>query len=146
MVVTNNEVDKIGVNGDSRVNRKTAIINGKTYGYLIAEPDAGYTRKFILRRCTQIHGLPDLSMGWRYQIPHLLKLGFHVIAPNCTGYGRSDAPEDSLEPYTFKSQAIDFHELCKLLGCKDVIVGAHDWACMIAYRFASNSPPSLPNG
>lgn len=32
MVVTNNEVDKIGVNGDPRVNRKTAIINGKTYG------------------------------------------------------------------------------------------------------------------
>lgn len=86
-------------------------------------------------------------MGWRYQIPYLLKLGFRVICPDCIGYGRSvsvlpylviepfranhslsqDAPEDSLEPYTFKSQAIDFYELCKPLGCKDVVVGGHDW-------------------
>jgi soluble epoxide hydrolase/lipid-phosphate phosphatase len=86
-------------------------------------------------------------MGWRYQIPHLLKLGFRVVAPDCIGYGRSvsdlamfaiqrfdfnrsmfqDAPEGSLESYTFKSQAIDFHELCVSLGCRDVVVGAHDW-------------------
>jgi pimeloyl-ACP methyl ester carboxylesterase len=38
---------------------------------------------------TQIHGFPDLSIGWRYQIPHILKLGFRVIAPDCIGYGRS---------------------------------------------------------
>lgn len=87
-------------------------------------------------------------MGWGYQIPHLLKICFRVIAPDCIKYGRSvrellmivadplsrvdklpfqDALEDSLEPYTFKSQAIDFHELCKSLGCNDVVVGAHDW-------------------
>jgi hypothetical protein len=45
-----------------------------------------------------------------------------------------DAPEDSLEPYTFKSQAIDFHELCQSLGCKDVVVGAHDWYASITIK------------
>lgn len=38
-----------------------------------------------------------------------------------------DAPTDSIEPYTFKSHAVDFHELCKSLGCENVVVGAHDW-------------------
>lgn len=81
---------------------------------MIAEPDAGFAHTIILVRRimhpqrllrstsgqlqpqkaditagTQIHGFPDLSMGWRYQIPHLLKLGFRVIAPDCIGYGRS---------------------------------------------------------
>jgi len=35
----------------------------------------------------QIHGWPDLSMGWRYQIPHLVELGFRVVAPDMMGYG-----------------------------------------------------------
>lgn len=37
----------------------------------------------------QIHGFPDLSMGWRYQIPTLLNLGLRVVAPDCMGYGRT---------------------------------------------------------
>ncbi|KUL86239.1 hypothetical protein ZTR_08412 [Talaromyces verruculosus] len=123
-------LDKITVTGDSRIRSEVALLNGKSYGYLIAEPESGLI----------IHGFPDLSMGWRYQIPHLLKLGFRVVCPDCIGYGRSDAPTDSLEPYTNKSQADDFYELCKSLGCMHVVVGAHDWGCCIAYRFALEYP------
>lgn len=32
MAGTGNEVDKVDVNGDSRVSRKIAFINGKIYG------------------------------------------------------------------------------------------------------------------
>lgn len=35
----------------------------------------------------QIHGWPDLSMGWRYQIPLLVDMGFRVVAPDMMGYG-----------------------------------------------------------
>lgn len=35
----------------------------------------------------QIHGWPDLSMGWRYQIPLLVDMGFRVLAPDMMGYG-----------------------------------------------------------
>jgi hypothetical protein len=38
---------------------------------------------------SQIHGFPDISMGWRYQIPMLLSLGLRVVAPDCMGYGRT---------------------------------------------------------
>lgn len=135
MASINEHLDKIAVNGDSRIRRESANINGKTYGYLIAEPEAAFTRTLFL-----IHGFPDLSMAWRYQIPLFLKQGFRVVAPDCIGYGRSDAPTDSIEPYTFKSHAVDFHELCKSLGCENVVVGAHDWGCAIAYRFALEYP------
>lgn len=37
----------------------------------------------------QIHGFPDLSMGWRYQIPVLVEMGFRVVGPDCMGYGRT---------------------------------------------------------
>lgn len=35
MAGTNYQVDKIDVNGDSSVSRKTAVINGKTYGKVV---------------------------------------------------------------------------------------------------------------
>jgi soluble epoxide hydrolase/lipid-phosphate phosphatase len=37
----------------------------------------------------QIHGFPDLAMGWRYQIPFLIEEGFRVVAPDTLGYGRT---------------------------------------------------------
>ena len=41
----------------------------------------------LLANALQIHGWPDLSMGWRYQIPLLVNLGFRVVAPDMMGYG-----------------------------------------------------------
>ncbi|CAK1364338.1 unnamed protein product [Cercospora beticola] len=99
-------------------------------GYLLAEPEARFIHTIIL-----IHGFPDLSAGWRYQIPFFVEHGFRVIVPDCIGYGRSDAPTDSLQPYTFKSQVDDFYELCKSLGCESVIVAGHDWGSIMATHF-----------
>ena len=36
MASTDNQVDKIDVDGDSRVSWKTAVINGKTYGTVVS--------------------------------------------------------------------------------------------------------------
>ncbi|EAU30132.1 predicted protein [Aspergillus terreus NIH2624] len=53
---------------------------------------------------------------------------------------KKDAPTDSIGPYTFKSLADDFVSLAKQLGCVNIIVGGHDWGCMIAYRMATWHP------
>jgi pimeloyl-ACP methyl ester carboxylesterase len=42
-----------------------------------------------MRNAIKIHGWPDLSMGWRYQINSLLDLGLRVVAPDMMGYGRT---------------------------------------------------------
>ncbi|KAG2413081.1 hypothetical protein HFD88_010640 [Aspergillus terreus] len=129
--ITFNNVDSIKVENDPRVQYHTTQINGKTYGYLLAEPEGGYKNTVLL-----IHGFPNLSISWRRQIPTLLSMGFRVICPDCIGYGASDAPKDTLAPYTMKSHADDFKELIRSLSCEKVIVGGFDWGALLAYRLA----------
>jgi pimeloyl-ACP methyl ester carboxylesterase len=40
-----------------------------------------------------LHGWPDSAHLWRNQIPFLVNNGFHAIAPDLRGFGRSDRPE-----------------------------------------------------
>ncbi|RDW79175.1 alpha/beta fold hydrolase [Aspergillus mulundensis] len=74
-------------------------------------------------------------MGWRYQIPLFINKGYRVIAPDCLGYGRTDAPLD-LNAYSHKSCADDIKELANQLGASKIILGGHDWGAALAYRVA----------
>ena len=38
-----------------------------------------------------LHGFPETSYAWCYQIPELAKK-YHVIAPDLRGYGETDKP------------------------------------------------------
>lgn len=51
--------------------------------YLIGLPDNGKFKATIFL----IHGWPDLSIGWRYQIPSLIEYGMRVVVPDMIGYG-----------------------------------------------------------
>lgn len=115
---------------DPAVAHKTALLNGYTYGYLHALPPSPKRGTIVL-----IHGFPDLSFGWRYQIPHLSSLGFEVIAPDCLGYGRSDSPPTAnIAAYTYRRIADDIEALCSQLGISSIILGGHDWGGAIVYR------------
>ncbi|KAL1655739.1 hypothetical protein SLS61_001763 [Didymella pomorum] len=81
-------VQPIRPNGDERIQHKTAVLNGFTYHYLYAVPNSGKWIDTVFL----IHGWPDLSMGWRYQIPLLVHLGFRVVAPDMMGYGETVTP------------------------------------------------------
>ncbi|OJD23955.1 hypothetical protein ACJ73_04695 [Blastomyces percursus] len=131
--------DKISVAGDSRIQHCTAVLNGTTYGYLLSLPEGGKYKATVFL----IHGFPDISMGWRYQIPALTKLGFRVVAPDCMGYGRTEAPEFSEESavrYGFKQCADDMKELARQLGTSQIILGGHDWGGSAVYRIALYYP------
>ncbi|OQE44717.1 hypothetical protein PENCOP_c002G04439 [Penicillium coprophilum] len=124
-------VDKIQVSGDSRVEYKTATLNSHNYSYLLSQPKSGQYRATVFL----IHGFPDLSMGWRYQIPMLVDMGLRVVAPDCLGYGRTDAADD-FAPYSHKSCAADIKALATHLGETQIILGGHDWGAALAYRIA----------
>ena len=52
------------------------------------------------------HGWPELSYSWRHQIPAIAAAGFHVVAPDMRGFGRTSAPAD-IGAYTiFDTSAI----------------------------------------
>ena len=81
---------------------------------------------------TQIHGWPDLALGWRNQISFLAEeYGFRVVCPDLPGFGETDAPqvppEESLSFYSFKRVADDVRELARRLGCARIVLGGHDW-------------------
>ena len=38
------------------------------------------------------HGFPELGYSWRHQLPALAAAGYHVLAPDQRGYGRSSRP------------------------------------------------------
>ena len=40
------------------------------------------------------HGWPELSYSWRHQIPAIAAAGYHVVAPDMRGFGRTSAPAD----------------------------------------------------
>jgi hypothetical protein len=44
------------------------------------------------------HGFPELAYSWRHQIPAIAAAGYHVVAPDQRGYGRSSRPE-AIEDY-----------------------------------------------
>lgn len=65
-------------------------------------------------------------MGWRFQVPALIRAGFRVVVPDMCGYGSTDAP-DQLERYSFKGAADDMAELARQLGASRIVLGGHDW-------------------
>ncbi|PKS11947.1 hypothetical protein jhhlp_001243 [Lomentospora prolificans] len=125
-------VDKL-VPNDPRVQSKTATIRGKTYHYLLAEPSTSPPVDTVIL----LHGFPDLSFGWRYQVPALLALNLRVIIPDNLGYGGTDAPVE-VEPYSLKSLSDDIAGLiAHVCGTGvSVIVGGHDWGAGLAWRLA----------
>ena len=40
-----------------------------------------------------LHGWPEHSITWRFQMSHFAKPGYRVWAPNLRGYGNSDKPK-----------------------------------------------------
>lgn len=128
--------DKLQVN-DPRVKYASLEVRGKSYGYIQGEPtDVKHIGTMLL-----IHGFPDLSFGWRYQIPHLLALGYRIIAPDVLGYGRTDAPGD-VTAYTTHSVADDIAALARSLLDPDekCIVGGHDMGGETAWTLARRHP------
>lgn len=126
-------VDKITPT-DPRIKYQTTNLNGVTYNYILSEPQGKVINTIFL-----IHGWPDLSLGWRYQIPFLTSLDLRVVAPDMMGYGGTDAPS-SPTFYTFKRAADDIAELAKQMGLSSIILGGHDWGGAVVYRIAMRYP------
>jgi pimeloyl-ACP methyl ester carboxylesterase len=124
---------------DPRVEHRYATLNGQKYHYLYAVPRSGdYQHTVFL-----IHGWPDLSIGWRYQIPLLVDMGMRVVAPDMMGYGETDAPKvppNSIKLYGLKRASDDIAALAKEVNAPKIILGGHDWGGFVVWRAAQWYP------
>ncbi len=72
--------------------RQIANVNGMTVHIL----EAGYEtpgRPAVLL----LHGFPELAYSWRKVMPPLAAAGYHVIAPDQRGFGRTTGWDDSYD-------------------------------------------------
>ncbi|MCP1375180.1 alpha/beta fold hydrolase [Dyella lutea] len=78
-----------------------------------------------------LHGFPDLAYGWRFLLPVLAASGYHVVAPDLRGYGRTtgwqDAYDTPLAPFSLLNMARDTLALVSALGYRQAatVIG-HD--------------------
>lgn len=97
-----------------------------------------------------LHGFPDLAYGWRHLMPILAGAGYHVVAPDQRGYGRTTGWENgydvALEPFSLLNMARDAVALVSALGCRRtaMIVG-HDIGSPIAAYCALARPDMFPS-
>lgn len=86
-----------------------------------------------------LHGWPESWYSWRHQLPALSAAGYHVVAPDVRGYGRSEKPEP-VEAYRMSALLDDFTGLLDGLGEKSAVVVGHDWGAAIAWTCAALRP------
>lgn len=127
--------------------------------------EAGFETKG--RRCILLlHGFPELAFSWRKVMPALAAAGYHVIAPDQRGYGRttgwSAEYDGDLVPFSLLNLVRDALALVSAFGYRQADVVGHDfgspvsaWCALIrpdVFRSVTmmsapfGGPPPLPFG
>jgi pimeloyl-ACP methyl ester carboxylesterase len=112
-----------------------------------------------------LHGFPELAYSWRKVMRPIAAAGYHVIAPDVRGYGRTSGTDvrydDDLAPFRALNQVRDMLGLVSAFGYRSVaaVIG-HDqgsplaaWCALVrpdVFRAVTmmsapfGGPPSLP--
>jgi pimeloyl-ACP methyl ester carboxylesterase len=86
-----------------------------------------------------VHGWPELSISWRHQLPVFAGLGFHAVAPDMRGYGRSSVYPNTSD-YCQEQIVADMIELLDHLGAEKAIWVGHDWGAPVVWSLAQQYP------
>lgn len=86
-----------------------------------------------------LHGFPESWYSWRHQFAPLAAAGYHAVAPDMRGYGKSDRP-DAIDAYNQVEVVNDIIGLIDALGCETAVVIGHDWGAPTAWSCALHHP------
>jgi pimeloyl-ACP methyl ester carboxylesterase len=140
--------------------RAVANVNGLTVHMLEAGYESSGRPPILL-----LHGFPELAYSWRKVMLPLASAGYHVIAPDQRGYGRTTGWDNSYDadpdPFRLLNMVRDATGLVYALGHRSVaMVVGHDagapvasWAALVRpdiFRSVTilsspfEGPPSVP--
>lgn len=80
-----------------------------------------------------VHGWPESWYSWRHQLSALADAGYHAVAPDMRGYGKSDKP-DAVEAYDIKQVTADIAGIVDALGEESAILIGHDWGSIVTWN------------
>jgi pimeloyl-ACP methyl ester carboxylesterase len=87
-----------------------------------------------------LHGFPELAYSWRHQVAALGAAGFHVVAPDLPGYGRSDKPDVTYDCEWINASLIGLVDAC---GHERAVVAGHDWGGILVWTMARQYPSRI---
>jgi pimeloyl-ACP methyl ester carboxylesterase len=119
--------------------RYVSNINGLTFHVL----EAGFEERG--RPCVLLlHGYPELAYGWRKAMLPLAMAGFHVLAPDMRGYGRTTGWDDSYDgdvfPFRLTNLVRDALGLVSAFGYRSAAVVGRDAGSPVAAYCALMRP------
>ncbi|EOD52623.1 Epoxide hydrolase [Neofusicoccum parvum] len=117
-------------------NTFTHADNKHTTFYWSAGPPSGPLLIFV-------HGWPANGETWKPQLLALAALGFHTIAPDCRGYGRSSAPpvgKGGVRGYALEQHVGDLRALLAHLDRDRAVWVGHDWGAALVWGLAAHHP------
>lgn len=86
-----------------------------------------------------LHGFPELAWSWRNQIDDLARHGWHVIAVDQRGYGRT-GPHGDLASYGMRNLALDIVDMLDTMDIERAVVIGHDFGGVVAWTLARDHP------
>ncbi|HEX7037569.1 MAG TPA: alpha/beta hydrolase [Pseudomonadales bacterium] len=89
-----------------------------------------------------LHGFPESWYSWRHQLAPLADAGYHAVALDMRGYGKSDKPE-AIEAYNQVEVMNDVIGLIPALGYETAVVIGHDWGAPTAWGTALHHPDKV---
>lgn len=89
-----------------------------------------------------LHGFPESWYSWRHQFDALARAGFHAVAPDMRGYGKSDKPHN-IDAYNQVQVVNDIIGLIPALGHQTAVVFGHDWGAPTAWSCALHHPDKV---
>ncbi|KAI0792497.1 Alpha/Beta hydrolase protein [Abortiporus biennis] len=132
---------------ETGISSRSLPVRDLSIHFLEAGPNDGSSPLILL-----LHGFPELSYSWRKQLLPLASLGYHVVAPDSRGYGRTvpldqgDSGriityDDDIAPFRMMNIVHDTIALVYALGYKSVkaVIG-HDFGSSLAAHCALVRP------
>jgi pimeloyl-ACP methyl ester carboxylesterase len=87
-----------------------------------------------------LHGFPQTSHQWRYQLPALAGAGFAAFAPDNRGFGDTDKPGARVSRALLADDVIRFLDA---IGVDQATLVGHDWGGIIAFKAAVDHPDRI---
>ncbi|MBL1076565.1 alpha/beta hydrolase [Nocardia sp. 2] len=85
------------------------------------------------------HGFPHTGFMWHRQVAALAAAGYHAIAPDLRGYGRTESPAD-LESFTNEAVVGDLLALLDDIGAQRAVFVGLDFGAQLVWELSLRAP------